>query len=143
MIHVFEFLAWTFTLYWIHRIGHRSKWLMQFHGDHHRYALKNHIKWHWSNFFFFTDTRKSSIDLWLTEVIPTMIFSYVTGAWWIFLFYYIWAAFLQEILEHNKNVNIPFWSSGMWHMEHHHNPNVNFGLFFPIWDVLFGTNLKK
>ncbi len=143
MIHVIEFFIWTFILYWIHRIAHRSKWLMQFHGDHHRYALKHCIKWHWSNFFLFTDTKKSSIDLWLTEVIPTMIFSYVTGAWWIFLFYYIWAAFVQEILEHNQNVNIPFWSSGQWHMKHHYNPNVNFGLFFTFWDILFGTNLKK
>lgn len=135
-----EFLSWTLILYWIHRLGHKSKWLMKFHSDHHSYANKNEIKWNWSNLFFFTDTWKSTIDLWLTEVIPTLVFCAVFSCWWIFMFYWTWAALIQETVEHNPKVNIPLWSSGVWHLSHHKNPTVNFGLYFTIWDKIFRTN---
>lgn len=135
-----EFLVWTLLLYWIHRLGHKSAWLMKFHGDHHRYANQNIIRWSWKNLFFYTDTRKSTIDLWLTEVFPTILFCVIIQSWWILAFYWIWAAFIQEIVEHNENISIPFWSSGKWHLIHHQNPRVNFGLFFTLWDVVFNTN---
>ena len=137
-----EFFTWTLLLYCVHRLAHKSKWMMQFHGDHHRYANTNVIKWHWSNFFFFTDTKKSTIDLWLTEVIPTILFCVIIKSWWILIFYWFWAAFVQEVIEHNYKINIQFWSSGQWHLAHHKDPTTNFGLFFTIWDVIFKTNMK-
>lgn len=135
-----EFLSWTLMLYWIHRLAHKSKWLMKFHSDHHAHVNKHGTSWHWNNLLLFNDTWKSTIDLWLTEVIPTLVFCGIFSCWWIFVFYWAWAALIQETVEHNPNINIPMWSSGAWHLSHHKNSSKNFGLYFTIWDKLFRTN---
>jgi sterol desaturase/sphingolipid hydroxylase (fatty acid hydroxylase superfamily) len=127
-------------LYWIHRIVHRTLVIKHWHWDHHTYITKNGNQgWQWNNILLFNDTWRSTLDLYVTEVIPTLLFSLMTEQWWIFLFYYVWAAFFQEELEHNKNLNIPFFTSGKWHLVHHRHPNKNYGLFFPIWDIVFRT----
>ena len=135
------FFVWTFVLYWIHRIGHNIPWINVFHEDHHQY-INEHGKtnWHWNNLFLYNDTWMSTVDLWITEVIPTILFAALTGQWWIFAFYYLWAALIQEVVEHNPNFNwYPFLTSGRWHLEHHNDMRVNFGLFIPLWDIMFGT----
>ena len=122
---------------------------MRFHGEHHRFINKciksgQRMQWHWNNLFLINDNIKSTIDLWITEVIPTIVFSAITQQWWIFIFYYIWAAILQETLEHNPNVNFyPFLTSGKWHLVHHTHPDKNFCLIFPIWDILLKTNYNE
>jgi sterol desaturase/sphingolipid hydroxylase (fatty acid hydroxylase superfamily) len=135
-------------LYWIHRISHKIPKIKEFHFDHHRHIL-NHLKngnkptkWHWNNLFLYNDTLKSTIDLWLTEVIPTLVFSLLTGQWWIFIFYYLWAALLQEIVEHDPNFNFSVLTSGRWHITHHLYSNKNYSLFFPVWDLVFKTNQR-
>lgn len=134
------FLIWILILYWIHRIIHKFAYLQKWHRDHHRYINQFGSQgWKWNNLLLFNDTKDSTIDLYITEVIPTFIFSWITGQWWIFIFYYCWAAILQESLKHNKNINIPFFSFGKWHLIHHQNPKKNFSLFFPIWDIIFNT----
>ena len=133
------FLLWTFILYWIHRVCHSVPYVKQIHAHHHRYILTHTTGWKWNNLFLFNDNWLSTADLWITEVIPTLIFSYITGQWWISAFYYIWAAFIQESIEHNKDFNIPLLTSGKWHLIHHRS-KFNYGLFFPIWDIIFGTN---
>lgn len=138
MMDVVYFFLWTLVLYWIHRLGHHTPIIRDFHLDHHRFILSNHTTWHWSNLFLFNDNWKSTTDLWITEVIPTLIFSYITGAYWISVFYYVWAAFIQESIEHNQNFNIPLLTSGKWHLIHHRS-SYNYGLFFPTWDLMFGT----
>lgn len=138
------FLAWTLCLYVIHRAIHahgRKYFPLAFkaHADHHRYINVNHgTSWHWNNLLLFNDTWLSTLDLWITEVIPTIIFSWITGHWWIAIFYYFWAALLQEQIEHNPKFDFyPFITSGKWHLVHHYNVSANFGLFFPIWDIIF------
>lgn len=146
MYYIFVFISWTLYLYLIHRVIH-SIGLRLFpvafnaHADHHRYINTNkQTTWHWNNLFLFNDTWTSTLDLWITEVIPTLIFSYITGEWWISVFYYLWAALVQEVIEHNPKFDLyPFLTSGKWHLIHHHNTSVNYGLFLPIWDILFGT----
>jgi sterol desaturase/sphingolipid hydroxylase (fatty acid hydroxylase superfamily) len=65
--------------------------------------------------------------------------SFIFG-WWLFVVYYVWAAFIQESIEHNSKFDIyPILTSGKWHMVHHHHKNYNYGVFFPIWDIVFGT----
>ena len=65
---------------------------------------------------------------------------WITGQWWISVFYYVWAAFIQERIEHNSNFDIyPFLTSGQCHLVHHTNPEKNYGLFSPIWDIVFDT----
>lgn len=111
------------------------------HRDHHTVINKSKGKtcWHWNNLLLFNDTWKSTVDLWITEVIPTIIFSYVIGQVWPIILYYFWAAFLQEKLEHNIQLDVYPCTSGKWHMVHHTNPTKNFGLFIPIWDIIFRT----
>ena len=140
MIYVLYFLAWTFSLYWIHRIVHKMPYAKMWHWDHHRYII-NHgsTGWHWNNLFLFNDTWTSTLDLYITEVIPTLLFSLITGQWWISVFYYVWAAFLEERFEHNDNINVPLVTAGRWHLIHHKQSTKNYGLFFSIWDILFGT----
>lgn len=140
MMFVVYFLLWTFTLYWIHRIGHKTPFVKNWHWDHHSYIVKNGSPgWHWNNLFLFNDTWTSTLDLYVTEVIPTLLFSLITGEWWISVFYYVWAAFFQERFEHNDNIDVSLFSTGKWHLIHHKHPTKNYGLFFPIWDIIFKT----
>jgi len=144
MIYMFIFLLWTFFLYVIHRLAHVIPTVRRLHQDHHKYINFHSTRWHWNNLFLFNDTWKSTADLWITEVIPTLLFSYITGAWWISVFYYLWAALLQETIEHNKEFSIyPILTSGRWHLIHHRNPKFNFGLFLPVWDIVFNTHKEK
>jgi sterol desaturase/sphingolipid hydroxylase (fatty acid hydroxylase superfamily) len=139
---VLIFLSWTFLLYWIHRFTHKISIINKYHQDHHIYINQNNgTSWHWSNFFLYNDTIKSTIDLWITEVIPTLIISVITGYWWLFVFYYLWAALLQEVLEHNSNFDRYPFTSGRWHLMHHKIQYKNFGLFIPLWDKLFRTEI--
>lgn len=135
-------------LYWIHRIGHSVRFINFYHSAHHSFINKQTSaqvsqKWHWSNLLLFNDNKDSTIDLWLTEVIPTIAFSAITNQWWIFAVYYIWAAFFQEAIEHNNNINIPGILSGKKHLIHHKHVNKNYGLIFPIWDIVFFTYRKN
>jgi sterol desaturase/sphingolipid hydroxylase (fatty acid hydroxylase superfamily) len=134
------FLMWTLCLYSIHILAHRVPLLRTLHRDHHAHIrVSNNSKWHWSNLLLFNDTWTSTADLWCTEVIPTLIFSAITGHWWISVFYYLWAALLQEALEHNPNNNWYPFTAGKWHLVHHQNSTKNYGLFIPLWDKLFKT----
>ena len=140
------FLLWTLMLYLIHRLIHiiYIPYIHDWHWDHHKViSQETHWGLHWSNIFLYNDTWKSTFDLWCTEVIPTIVFCWLTGHWWILIGYYIWAAFIQEAIEHNKNFDwYPFMTSGKWHLEHHKDHRVNLSLFVPIWDILFKTHKK-
>lgn len=143
MTEISLFFLWTLLLYIVHRLMHEIPILRNIHLDHHRYIIKNlgNTSWHWNNLFLYNDTWISTLDLWITEVVPTLIFSYITGHWWIFAFYYCWAAFIQEIIEHNPKINWYPFTSGRWHLIHHRNFKKNYGLFHPVWDRIFQTEM--
>jgi sterol desaturase/sphingolipid hydroxylase (fatty acid hydroxylase superfamily) len=136
-----HFLAWTFVLYWIHRASHKIPGVRQIHFSHHIFISKNTVKWHWNNLFLYNDNFQSSLDLWITEVLPTLIYCIIFQTWWILLFYYVWAALIQERIEHNPLFNLPVLTSGSWHLIHHSSP-FNYGLFLPTWDLVFNTYRK-
>jgi sterol desaturase/sphingolipid hydroxylase (fatty acid hydroxylase superfamily) len=141
--YIFYFLAWTFVIYWIHRIGHMFPKLMPTHRSHHKFVANNEITWNWNNVFLFNDNWASTFDFWLTEVIPTIIFVLITEQWWLGIGFYIYAAFIQEWLEHNKNFNgYPFYTSGKWHMLHHTHYPCNYGIGTPFWDWVFRTQKR-
>lgn len=143
MTYCVVFLLWTLVLYVIHVAAHRIPVLIKLHRDHHAYIrVVKTTKWHWSNLVLFNDTWKSTADLWITEVIPTVLISYLTGHWWVSALYYVWAATLQETLEHHPSVNVYPLTFGKWHLVHHRNSTKNFGLFIPVWDILFKTERK-
>ena len=141
MEYIFCFTAWTLLIYWTHRLAHVIPVMNSWHRDHHSQVSNGTYKGlHWTNLFLFFDSWRSTADQWATEVIPTLLFAAITGEWWIVAFYYVWAAFIQEAIEHNSTFNIyPFLTSGQWHLIHHENNDKNFGVFVPIWDILFGT----
>lgn len=140
MIYFTDFVLWTLLLYVMHRVGHVIPWLKNIHHDHHIQVHRQVIGWSWKNLLLYVDSWRSTADQWLIEVIPTLIFAFLTGQWWIWWFYYVWAAFVQEAIEHNDKVNLyPFLSSGKWHLIHHKHPKSNYGVFTPLWDKLFGT----
>jgi len=112
--------------------------LNKIHVDHHTYVIKNEVKWHWSNLLLYNDTWLSTVDLWITEVIPTIVMSIFVG-WWLLIAYYLWAAFVQERIEHNEKINLYPFTSGRWHMIHHKNAKYNYGIFIPLWDIIFKT----
>lgn len=139
MYYILIFIIWTFVIYWMHRLVHIIPILQRIHADHHIYVNNNDVRWHWSNLFLFNDTWKSTADLWITEVIPTLILSFFFG-WWLIIAYYLWAAFIQESIEHNKRFDLyPYLTSGKWHMVHHRNSKYNFGVMIPLWDRVFKT----
>lgn len=145
MQYILYFLLWTFVLYWVHRLTHMYPipFVTKSHWEHHRQVAMGEYenKWHWTNIFLWTGNWKSTVDFWFTDVIPTLVFCYITDQWWIAVFYYFWAAFFQEFLEHNPKINFyPFLTSGSYHLKHHNNSKKNFGLFLPIWDILFKTH---
>lgn len=142
MIYVFYFIVWTLILYLLHRLAHINSFLWQYHNDHHTQInfAQNKGK-HWSNYFLFFDTWKSTVDQWLIEILPTIIFCMMINDWFIFVFYYFWAVWIQEKIKHDNNFNIyPVLTSGQWHMVHHKYYGNNFGVFVPIWDILFKTH---
>lgn len=139
MYYVAVFILWTFVIYWMHRLAHIIPFIQEYHYDHHKFVTKNTVDWHWSNLFLYNDTWKSTVDLWITEVVPTVVLSLMFG-WWLFVAYYLWAAFIQERIEHNENFNYYPFTSGKWHMIHHRDKNYNYGIFFPVWDILFQTS---
>lgn len=141
----FYFLSWTLMIYWIHRLAHqyRIPVFSYFHREHHKFVASNKITWKFNNVFLFNDNWPSTIDFWLTEVIPTAIFVLLTGQYWLGIFFYLYAAFVQEWVEHNENFNgYPYYTSGQWHLLHHTNYPCNFGIGTPIWDLVFGTARK-
>ena len=142
MTEIVVFFAWTWCLYVIHRSVHVIPMLREIHWDHHRYVNTHSMGWHWNNLLLFNDTGTSTVDLWITEVIPTILISYISGHWWILIFYWFWSAFVQESIEHNNTFNIKILTSGKWHLLHHEDSKVNFGVFTSIWDKLFGTYKK-
>ena len=132
-------------LYWIHRAAHKIPLMNKYHSDHHAAINRMGTKsqWEWNNLVLFNDTWRSSIDLWITEVIPTLIFSFVINSYWPIIVYYFWAALLQEKLEHNKDLNLYPFTSGRWHLQHHACADKNYGLFVPIWDIVFKTEYDR
>lgn len=140
MIYIFWFLLWTLVIYVIHRLAHVLPLLKEIHHEHHKYITKNVAPtWHWSNIFLFQDTWCSTVDVWLTEILPTVIFCTITGQWWIAVFFYIWSAVIQETIEHNPNFDFLFFTSGRWHLIHHKKGVYNYGIFHSGWDRIFGT----
>jgi sterol desaturase/sphingolipid hydroxylase (fatty acid hydroxylase superfamily) len=132
-------LLWTFLMYVMHRLVHITPVLRDWHMDHHREVTYGRVGWHWSNLFLFNDTWTSTLDWWITEVMPTLVTCWLTGQWWLAVAHYLWAAFIQERVEHDPNFDWPVLTSGRWHMVHHVYWMQNYGAFIPLWDLIFGT----
>ena len=132
---------WTLILYWLHRLAHTLPIVRDFHWDHHLVVAEDRLTGpEWKNLLLWNDTWRSTVDLWLTEVIPTLVIAAGTGCWWLAGAYYTWAASIQEAIEHNPQFGLfPILPSGKWHLIHHLYPSENYGPFTVLWDYVFGT----
>ena len=141
MMYFCYFLIWTFVIYVSHRLAHIIPLIRNVHFGHHKYIKENlSPKWKWNNILLFQDNWISTLDVLITEFIPTFIFCIVTEQWWILITYYFWSAFIQENIEHNRNFDwYPWLTSGKWHMIHHDTNHYNFGLFTSLWDKIFNS----
>ena len=140
------FLSWTFILYWVHRSAHHIPLIKKIHGQHHHYiSTSPPPRWKWNNLLLFNDNWVSTLDWWITEVLPTILFCVLTGQWWIAIFHYIYAVSVQEQTEHNPNFSCyPWLSAGRWHLVHHlRDSTKNFGPMIIIWDKAFNTASDK
>ena len=88
MEYLLYFMTWTFMIYWLHRTYHSIPFCMKFHQDHHTQIIEGtgSNKWDWRHVFIWIDTWNSTVDQWIMEVIPTIIFSWITGQWWMCVF---------------------------------------------------------
>ena len=135
-------LSWTFMIYWIHRMAHHVPGIRRIHMGHHKFIATNPPPtWHWTNLFLYQDNWISTADVWITEIIPTIIFCWLTDTWWLAGLFYLWQALIQERLEHNPNFDgYPLFTCGQWHMMHHYfQGRCNYGIFVPIWDMIFNS----
>jgi sterol desaturase/sphingolipid hydroxylase (fatty acid hydroxylase superfamily) len=142
ILYILQFFGWTLLLYCLHRIAHTAyvPVLRRAHLAHHaQIRIKGTTSWHWTNLLLYTDTWAVTRDMWVTEIIPTIAYATVFNCYWIVVFYYLWAALLQEPLEHNPKLTIRPFTAGQWHLRHHFNVYCNYGLFLPTWDILFRT----
>lgn len=145
ILNIGLFLLWLLLIYGMHRASHKFEFLKYYHNDHHKriYTGEYDGSFKLRHLLLIIDSKESIIDQWLTEVIPTIIFCLIFNCWWLLLFYYIYAAILSESFKHNKNFNwYPVIISGRWHLIHHKNPTKNYGIIFPIWDKILGTEQK-
>jgi sterol desaturase/sphingolipid hydroxylase (fatty acid hydroxylase superfamily) len=142
---IFQLIVWSLLLYLCHRLAHIVPFLWKYHQDHHLQIYKQTNKGHhWSNYFLFFDTWRSTIDQWLIEIIPTILLCLVFQDFTVFIIYYVWAVCIQERVEHNYRFDVyPFLTSGKWHLVHHSEYTKNFGVFTPVWDILFKTYKAK
>jgi sterol desaturase/sphingolipid hydroxylase (fatty acid hydroxylase superfamily) len=135
------FLVWNFIIYWMHRWAHNVPIMMRLHREHHKFIRENSVHWHWNNVLLFNDNWPSTFDFWVTEVIPTLLFAWITGQWWLLIAYYVYSALILERFEHNPNFTAyPWYVSGKWHVLHHTHYPCNYGIIIPFWDWVFKTN---
>ena len=134
------FILWSLSVYLMHRLVHGVRGLGRWHARHHAVVAAGRQGWHWNNLLLFNDDWPSTADLWMTEIAPALGCAWLTQAYWPLLAYYLYAALLQERLEHNPRFSLyPWLTAGAWHVAHHRDPRVNFGFLTPAWDILFGT----
>jgi len=139
LTYIAIFLAWVLVLYCAHRICHVIPFLKKIHLYHHDFINTSQPQWDWKNIFLWTNDFGETMDLWVTEGIPTLAFCTVTGHWWIFVWWWIWAGLIEQFIEHNPKFDVPFLSAGKHHLQHHKYYNVNYSTFFPLWDWVLGT----
>ena len=138
---VLYFFLWTLLLYVVHRLAHALPYIKKIHSEHHRYVMRNRdwgIKW--QDLYLSRGANKVTLDLWFTEVIPTLLFCAVTGHWWIFGAYYFWSAFYEKATKYNRDVDVFLVTWGMWTLTHYRRNTLNFGGIFSLWDIIFKTN---
>ncbi|MEJ0062639.1 MAG: sterol desaturase family protein [Alphaproteobacteria bacterium] len=145
------FFLSTFFSYWMHRLAHVHKpwnplWIN--HKPHHQIKYDEHtpvMVYDWREFIFWFGTWKQTLDVWITDTIPTILAACIIGGagWYILAFHYFYHVFLSGgLLEHNVKIKGPITrilACGQFHMQHHRKFDRNFGFVIGLWDYVFRT----
>jgi dihydroceramide fatty acyl 2-hydroxylase len=122
---LFGFVLFTFVEYWMHRLALHG---LFYHGNHER-----HHK-HPAGYIVFPAWYTPAVFAGFWLVLPLPVFAgFVLG--------FVWFIYWHHVLHH---FDLARWPSfvrryAVWHLQHHHDETVNFGITAPVWDYLFGT----
>ena len=132
------FVADDFAYYWVHRLGHRVRWMWAAHVIHHssqHYNLSTALRQTWTGFF--TPGLLVSLPLFWLGFHPLMV-AFCGG---LNLIYQFWI--------HTEAVKrMPRWFEAVMNTPSHHrvhhatNPRYldsNYAGVFIVWDKMFGT----
>lgn len=135
---VLYLLCFDFAYYWLHRAQHTFGWLWRFHATHH--ADPN------------ISTISSSRHHWLEDVLrflPVLLpLSWVFGnlnslPLWALVTPGLYGLFIHWNTPWRMNTLSRIIVTPWFHRIHHSiepsHHNKNFAVFFPLWDMVFGT----
>jgi len=149
LLFIASLLAWTALAYAIHRLAHHSgRWnrLHTLHRAHHApgYLLRQRpLRWHHLLFWF--DTSAETLDVWITLTLPALLIAALFPGQGptLLCFHYLYEILLSDTrFDHNPGIDGPITrmlACGTYHLQHHSNPSLHFGLIFTLWDHIFGS----
>lgn len=122
------FVLFTFMEYWVHRIGLH---VFMYHGDHER-----HHK-HPAGYVTFPVWYTPAVFVGFWAVMPLGLFAGVVVG-------FIWFIAWHHVLHHFDLINWPrpVQRYALWHLAHHHDETINFGITTSVWDFIFLTYRK-
>jgi len=141
-VFILAFVLADFAYYWIHRLGHRVRWMWAAHVIHHssqHYNLSTALRQTWTNFL--TPNFLFFVPLYWLGIHPLIVF-YCYG---INLVYQFWI--------HTEAIDrCPKWFEYLFNTPSHHrvhhanNPkylDANYAGVFMAWDRMFGSFIPE
>jgi len=141
-VFVLAFILDDLAYYWIHRMGHRMRWMWAAHVIHHssqHYNLSTALRQTWTGAF--TPGILFKMPIFLLGIEPAIVF-FVAG---INLIYQFWI--------HTEAIDkMPRWFEYLFNTPSHHrvhhanNPrylDANYAGVFMVWDRLFGSYIPE
>jgi len=145
VLFITGWLIWTFIEYAVHR------WLYHTYGGP-KWLSKIRDKSHWIHHRHPKDSGCLASPPYYSLLISAIIFGvlYLVSGRYAFILYggvasgyliYLLIHYLQHVMSRPPSFFKPLW---MHHVIHHyHDPNINFGVSSPLWDIIFGTLKTK
>jgi len=134
-------IFWTILEYFLHRfLGHWKKGKNVFTVEHLRHHRETD---------YFAPAYKKAIAAFIVLALSFLIFGAILG--WVKGFSFAFGLALMygiyEIIHKRSHTHAPINGYGRWNRKHHFyhhfkNPKMNHGVTSPIWDIVFGTNVK-
>jgi len=141
-VFVLAFVLSDFAYYWIHRLGHRVRWMWAAHVIHHssqHYNLSTALRQTWTNFL--TPNFLFFMPIFLLGIHPIIVFF----CYGINLIYQFWI--------HTEAIKkCPAWFEYLFNTPSHHrvhhanNPkylDANYAGVFMAWDRMFGSFIPE
>lgn len=124
-------LAFSFLEYWVHRLPLHRWAYHATHEVHHRQPR------------LYVVFPPLYVPSGMTVALAACLLLGAPGLFAGFALGYVWFISWHHVL-HHVDLWRPGWPAwvrryAVWHLGHHHDEAVNFGITLPVWDYLFGT----